>query len=400
MPKVAKELSPAAVRSLKTPGYHSVGGVAGLKLQVTESGGKTWVLRVTVGGRRRDIGLGGFPSVSLAQAREKAREFRQIIAEGRDPLAERRDSQHALRTARERFLTVEEAARLYHEVKAPEFRNEKHKRDWIRSLELHAFQRIGNRSVAEIEASDVFEVLNPIWQERTETATRVRQRLESVFSWAIASDYRTKDNPAKWDGILEHRLARPSKIATRTNQRALPWKELPEFMKELNKKDGMGARALEFAILTAARSGEVRFATWHEIDFGTGVWTVPADRIKAGKRHRVPLSHQVVALLESIPRSSVYVFPNTKGKPLSDMTMSAVPKRMGVDAVPHGFRSTFKDWARSCTTYADEVSELALAHVSTDATRAAYARDELLPLREQLMQEWADYALKLVSASR
>ena len=399
MPKLARELSPIELRHLQTPGYHAVGGVSGLYLQVTNSGAKTWILRAKVGNKRRDIGLGGFPSVTLAQAREKAREARQNIIEGRDPVAERKEAQNALKAAQARFLTFEDAARRYHKEKATEFRNEKHRHDWVRSLELYAFPIIGMRSVAEIDTPAVLEVLEPIWHEKTETATRVRQRMESVFSWAIASERRSAENPAKWDGKLKHQLARPSKIAKRTKQRALPWQDLPAFMVALHNVQGMGARALEFAILTAARSGEVRFATWDEIDFNAKVWTVPAERIKAGKEHKVPLSDVAISLLKDLPRTSEYVFTNTKGNPLSDMTLSAVLKRMEVNAVPHGFRSTFKDWARSCTNYADEVSELALAHVSTDATRVAYARDELLPLRKRLMQDWADYALKEATVS-
>lgn len=396
MPKVARELSPIEVRNLQTPGYHTVGGVAGLYLQVTANGGKTWILRAKVGNQRRDIGLGGFPSVTLAQAREKAREMREDIAQGLDPVAKRKEAQDALRAAQARYLTFEDAARRYHQEKATEFRSEKHRQDWVRSLEMYAFPMIGTRSVDGVSTADVLEVLNPIWHTKTETATRVRQRMESVFSWAIAAGRRSADNPAKWDGKLKHQLANPSKITSRTKQRALPWQELPGFMASLHQIQGMGARALEFAILTAARSGEVRFATWDEIDFNAKVWTVPAERIKAGKEHKVPLSDAAINLLKGLPGTSEYVFTNTKGNPLSDMTLSAVLKRMDVNAVPHGFRSTFKDWARSCTNYADEVSELALAHVSSDATRAAYARDALLPLRKRLMQEWSTYALQEV----
>jgi integrase len=247
--------------------------------------------------------------------------------------------------------------------------------------------------VSEVELRHVLTVLRPIWHERTETATRIRQRLESVLTWAKVSGYRSGENPARWDGNLKELLPAPQKIANTRHHRALPWQEVGQFMAALRQRQGMGTRALEFAILTAARSGEVRGATWEEIDMQARVWTVPGDRIKSGRPHRVPLSADAMALLEALPQraGAPYVFPAPRGGPVSDMTLSAVCRRMGVDATPHGFRSTFKDWARNCTGYADEVSELALAHVSSDATRAAYARDELLPQRTELMAQWAAF---------
>jgi integrase len=214
-----------------------------------------------------------------------------------------------------------------------------------------------------------------------------------VLSWATVSGYRTGDNPARWKGNLEHALAKPARLQKVTHYPALPWQEVGAFMTELRKREGIGARALEFAILTAARSGEVRGATWDEIDLHSKLWTIPEERMKAGKQHRVPLSEQALNLLKALPRleGSNYVFPAVRGGMLSDMSINAVTRRMGVAAVPHGFRSSFKDWARSCTRYEDEVSELALAHANSDQTRAAYARDELLPKRERLMKEWAKY---------
>ncbi|MCK8514884.1 integrase arm-type DNA-binding domain-containing protein [Methylonatrum kenyense] len=400
MPKVARELSATDVRNMNTPGYHAVGGVSGLYLQVTKNGGKTWILRAMVGSKRRDIGLGGFPTVPLTDARKKAREMRDMIARGVDPVVERKAAQDALKAAQEQFLTFEAAARRYHKIKAPEFKSEKHRQDWIKSLEMYAFPYVGERSVAEMTKKDVLEVLEPIWNEKTETATRVRQRMDLVFSWAIASDYRTADNPARWKDNLEHKLAKPSAITKVAHHRALPWKDVPAFVVDLRTRDGIGARALEFAILTAARSGEVRKATWDEINLEEKLWTLPEHRMKAGKQHKVPLSTAAIDILRSMPRTSDYVFPNTKGGPISDMTMSAVCRRMGVDAVPHGFRSSFKDWARHYTfrdsegfphRFDDEVSELALAHVNSDATRAAYARDELLPQRREMMNYWSEF---------
>lgn len=346
-----------------------------------------------VGGRRRNIGLGPFPEVTLAQARDEARRVKANIRQGIDPIAERKAARQALLSAQVRHLTFAEAARRCHAARAQEFRNAKHRHDWLSSLERHAFPVIGRLSVAEITLAHVLQVLEPIWQERTETASRVRQRIEAVLTWATVSGFREGDNPARWKGNLDVVLSAPSKIRKVRHQRALPWQEVPSFMADLRKRQGMGARALELIILTAARSGEVRLATWEEFDLKAKLWTVPADRIKAGKQHRVPLSDDAIALLKSLDRheGSSYVFTAPRGGPLSDMSISAVTKRMGVDAVPHGFRSSFKDWARSRTRYADEVSELALAHVNSDATRAAYARDELLPQRARLMADWAKF---------
>jgi integrase len=252
--------------------------------------------------------------------------------------------------------------------------------------------------VDAVELAHVVKILEPIWLTKTETASRLRGRIETVLSWATTSGYRTGENPARWE-LLRHVLPTPSKVKKVDHHAALPWQEIGAFMVELHKRAGMGARALEFAILTAARSGEVRGATWDEIDTGAKLWTVPAERMKAGKAHRVPLSDPALKLLKGLPRmdGSAYVFPAVRGGPLSDMSISAVTRRMGVDVVPHGFRSTFKDWCRSSTSYPDEVSELALAHVNDDKTRAAYARDELLPKREKLMRDWAKYCATVPS---
>jgi len=393
MPKRAKELSAVQVKRLTKPGFHAVGGVSGLFLQVTRSGARSWILRATVGAKRRDIGLGGFPDVTLAQAREKARDAREKIRQGIDPVAERKSARESLKAAQAKTLTFDQAAHRCHAAKVDEFRNEKHKHDWISSLERYASPVLGSLLVNDIELAHVLEVLEPIWKDKTETATRVRQRLESVLTWATVRGYRKGENPARWEGNLKEVLPTPSKITKVRHHRAIPWQEISAFMEKLRQREGTAARALEFAILTASRSSEVRLATWDEIDLDHGIWTVPAERIKAGRTHRVPLSKDAVSLLKALPRvqGSNYVFPAPRGGALSDMALSAVCRRMGVDATPHGFRSTFKDWARNRTSYADEASELALAHVNSDATRAAYARDELLPQRQKLMADWARY---------
>jgi len=393
VPKKAKELSALQVRRLKQPGLNAVGGVAGLHLQVKESGARSWILRVQIGDRRRDVGLGGFPDVTLGAARDNARQIREQIRQGIDPIAARKAEQDALRSAEAKRFTFNQAAAACYKAKAREFRNSKHSAQWKGTLDTYVSPVIGSLPVDQIELAHVVQVLEPIWETKTETASRVRGRIESVLSWAAVSGYRSRYNPACWKDNLEHIFPKPSKVRTVNHHAALPWPKIGAFMAELSKREGVAARALEFAILTAARSGEVRHAMWDEIDLDAKLWTIPAERMKAEKQHCVPLSPPAIKLLKALPRlqGSPYVFAAPRGGPLSDMSLSAVTRRMKVDAVPHGFRSSFKDWCRSCTSYPDEVSELALAHVNSDATRAAYARDELLPKRARLMRDWARY---------
>ncbi|MGP9639035.1 tyrosine-type recombinase/integrase [Halomonas sp. AOP42-A1-14] len=419
MPKVAKELSASEVRRIDEPGTHAVGGCAGLLLKVSSGGGRSWILRARVGNRRRDFGLGGFPTVPLGDARNKARELRDKLAQGIDPVAERQAARAAHIASQAKRLTFREAAEQYHATKEKEFRNAKHRKDWIGSLKRYAFIHIGEVPVGDVELPHVLKALEPIWETKTETATRVRQRIEGVLAWAAVRGYRKGDNPARWQGNLDAVLAKPAKVGKgKRHFPALPWQRVPEFLQDLRTREGMGARALEFAILTAARSGEIRGATWDEIDLSAKVWTIPADRMKAGKPHRIPLSSAAVTLLEALPRmqSQSLIFPAVRGGKISDVTILATVKRMnatkekeggeqytdptdGRPVVPHGFRSAFKDWARNRSSYPDEVSELALAHVNSDATRAAYARDELLPQRTKLMTAWAGFCEEPAKAS-
>jgi integrase len=260
-------------------------------------------------------------------------------------------------------------------------------------LERYAFPVLGKRPVEDIDLPAVESVLAPIWLERTETAKRLRGRIESVLSWAIASGKREGPNPARWRGNLDAVLAKPSKVSKVQHHRALPWKEIGRFMADLRQRQGMAARALEFAILTAARSGEVRFAVWSEIDLEARCWTIPAERMKAGREHCVPLSAPALALLAALPRmeGSPYVFAAPRGGALSDMSISAVCRRMEVDAVPHGFRSTFRDWTAESTAYARDVAEMALAHTIPNAVEAAYRRGTLFDKRVRLMRDWAAF---------
>jgi len=391
MPRKKPEMSALEVRRIQSPGRYSVGGVDGLMLDVKQTGTKSWVLRATIGNRRRTMGLGSYPDVTLSRAREKARKAREMIEQGIDPIEER--DKHRRELGGRRSMSFKEATRRCFEKKSTEFRSRKHAQNWISSVEIYAFPVIGKMSVSDIELPDILAVLEPIWEEKTETATRLRQRLEYILNWATVSGYREGDNPARWSGHLDAILPKPAKIKKVKHFRALPWKDLPAFMVELRKRQGMAARALEFLILTAARSGEVRLATWDEIDFENRIWTIPANRMKAGKAHRVPLSDDAIALLKALPRfeGSPCVFPAPRGGALSDMSISAVCRRMQVDAVPHGFRSTFRDWCAESTNYPREVAEMALAHTVGNSVEAAYRRGELLDKRRHLMDSWARF---------
>lgn len=395
MPKKARELTAKEVRD-KGEGLHAVGGVAGLLLKVKPTRARSWILRTMVGDRRRDIGLGGFPDVPLADARQRAREARELIRQGVDPAAQRQAVRDALRAAEGKRKTFREAAIACHEMKAHEFRNDRHKATWLSSLEAYAFPQIGKLPVDAVELAHVVNILRPIWASKTETATRLRGRLEAVLDYAKVKGLRKGENPARWKGNLDKVLPKPGKVAKVQHHSALPVDAMPEFMAALRQVGGMGARALEFAILTGTRSGEVRGATWAEIDLEAKAWTVPAGRMKAGKAHRVPLSPAAVALLKALPvmEGSEFVFPAARGGMLSDMTLSAVTRRMGVGAVPHGFRSTFRDWCSEHTNYPREVAEQALAHTISNAVEAAYRRGDLFDKRRRLMNEWAKYCAK------
>lgn len=396
MPKKAKEMGPLAVSRLTEPGMHFVGGVAGLALQVLPTGGRTWVLRATVGNKRRDMGLGGFPDVTLAGAREAARQAREKIRAGVDPIEEGRAARSMLKAAQAAALTFQQCAERYIASKEPEWKNAKHAQQWTNTLTTYAYPAIGSLLVKDIGLPNVLAVLEPIWTTKTETASRVRSRMELVLDWATTRGYREGLNPARWRGHLDKQLPKPSKVAKTEHHTALPIDDMGAFMQQLRKIEGMGARALEFAILTACRSGEVRGATWSEIDLQAGMWKIPADRMKAGREHRVPLSAAAVKLLEALPRvgGTDVVFPGPSGKPLSDMTLTAVLRRMKVDAVPHGFRSTFRDWAAERTHFPHEMAEMALAHTIGDKAEAAYRRGDMFEKRRRMMDEWARFIAK------
>jgi integrase len=331
--------------------------------------------------------------VSLAQARQRAQEAFEAIRQGIDPVEMNRQKRADLRRSQRKLMTFAQAAQHCHAKVSAEAKNVKHAQQWINTLKQHAFPHIGSLPVDEVTTQHVVELLEPIWTLKPETASRVRQRVESTLTWATVSGYREGDNPARLKNNLDQLLPRTSKIRKVTHHKALPWRQVPLFLATLRKREGMGARALELVILTACRSGEVRGAAWPEIDLQSRLWRIPADRMKSGKEHQIPLSTAAIGLLKTIPRleGSELLFPSTGAGKISDMTLTAVLRRMDVDATVHGFRSSFKDWCRNCTKYPDEVSELQLAHVNNDATRAAYARDELLPQRARLMQQWCQF---------
>jgi integrase len=393
VPKKVEEASALYVKRLRKPGLYAVGGVSGLQVQVTPTGAKTWILRAMVGEKRRDIGLGGYPDIPLNQARERARKARDQIRNGLDPVIERQADRARLIAEQARTITFDGAVKRYLAVKTTEFRNAKHAAQWASTLETYASPILGSMPVASINLHAIVAVLEPIWTEKTETATRVRGRIESVLAWAAVNGYRAGDNPARWKGHLDAVLAKPGKLKNVTHHRALPYEDVPAFMPELRKRQGMASKALEFTILTAARSGETRGAVWDEIDLQARLWTRPASKMKGGKEHRVPLVDSVVTLLEELPRfeGTDLVFPAPRGGPMSDMTLSAVMRRMEVNATPHGFRSTFRDWAEERTHFPTAVSEMALAHAIGNKVEAAYRRGDLLKKRLQLMEAWAKY---------
>lgn len=389
----AIELKPLAIKSISRRGATFVGGVPGLALIVHASGSRSWVLRYKIGGIRRDMGLGSFDDVSLASARETARTARAKIVTGIDPIQQRKAARSALIADMATALTFSECATKYIEAHESGWRNPKHAQQWRNTIETYANPVIGQMLVRDVEVPHVMKVLEPIWHQKTETAKRLRGRLEAVVDWATTRGLRSGPNPARWKGHLDTLLAQPGKISKTKHHRRLPYAEIPTFMAELRQQSGIGAKALEFTILTATRSGEVRAATWDEFDLKAGLWTVPADRMKAGKEHRVPLSGAALALVKGQKEMAIndYVFPSPRETILSDMSLTAVLRRMKVDAVPHGFRSTFRDWAAEKTDYPNEMAEMALAHTISDKVEAAYRRGDLLEKRRLMMRDWADY---------
>lgn len=392
MPRTAREMSALEVGRLNRNGLHFVGVVPGLALQV-RGDARSWILRAKIGNIVRDIGLGGYPGVTLAMAREGAREMRLEIAKGIDPIQRRREQQDALKAAQAKRLIFSEAVRRFLADMSAEWGNPTHRQQWQNTLQTYANPVLGELAVADIELAHVLEVLKPIWETKSETASRLRGRIERVLAWATVHGHRYGDNPARWKGNLDVILPATSKTKKVKHHAALPYSEVGKFIGELQKRTGTAALALEFCILTAARSGEVRGATWAEIDLNKGEWTIPASRMKASKEHRIPLSKRAVEILSLLPeqRPNDIIFKAPRGGELSDMALLAVLKRMDLPVTVHGFRSTFRDWAGETTNFPREVIEHALAHQLKDKAEAAYARGTLFEKRRRLMDAWANY---------
>lgn len=409
MAKKPPELGPLAVQRLTEEGLHFVGGVAGLALQVTAAGSRSWVLRATMGGKRRDMGLGGFPDVTLAGAKESAREARAKIKLGIDPIDEAKAAKSALAASRAKDVTFEQCAAMYIETHEKGWKNAKHRAQWASTLATYAYPHFGKLLVRHIDSAHILAALEPIWATKTETASRLRGRIESVLDLATARGYRTGPNPARWAGHLELMLASPKKIAQEEHYPAVPVDQVGAFFARLREVPGTGSKALTFAALTASRSGEVRGAVWSEFDFETRVWTIPAVRMKAKVEHRVPLSGAALRLVKAQPRiaGSNFVFPSAKGGALSDMTMLQVMRRLEVKdekgdiCVPHGLRSTFRDWCAEHTNYPRDMAEMALAHKIPDKVEAAYRRGDMLEKRRRMMNDWAAFcALQALPAGK
>lgn len=345
------------------------------------------------------MGLGALALVSLAEARDLAIEHRRTLLKGNDPLIEKDNAKRNAKVAAAKRISFDECARAYIESQRAGWRNPKHVAQWGSSLETYASPIFGKLPLQEIDTTLVLSAITPIWTTKPETASRVRGRIEIVLNWATARGYRTGDNPARWRGHLDMLLPRPTRVRKVEHHAALPFDQMPTFMAALQCERGNGARALEFLILTAARTGEVLGAKWEEINLDEGIWTIPAERMKANREHRVPLSPHALELLqnESAISNTDYVFTGmAPGQPLSNMSLLAVLKRMGVTVTAHGFRSTFRDWAAERTNYPREVAEAALAHVLKDKVEAAYRRGDLLLKRRRLMQEWAKFCMRPV----
>jgi integrase len=393
MARKAKSLDALTVSRLKAPGLHAVGGIDGLYLQVSASGSRSWILRYSIAGKRRDMGLGSFPEVSLAEAREQAQKARSRVREGTDPILERKRLKSALIAEYASSTTFKEAAQSYITAHESAWKNSKHAAQWTSTLETYAYPVIGDVWVKDITVAHVMKILEPIWTTKNETAMRLRGRIESVLDAAKVRGQREGENPARWKGHLENLLANISRKARTKHHPALPYEQIPAFMSELRAMEGVSARALEFLIFTVARSGEVRGAAPTELNMKKAEWVIPAERMKAKKEHHVPLSSHAVALVEkqTTDKEGKYLFPGRNGM-LSDMSLTAVLRRMGYkDLTVHGFRSTFRDWAAERTSYAREVCEHALAHQLKDKAEAAYQRGTLFEKRRNLMNDWAKY---------
>ncbi len=397
MARATGRLSPSAVAKARTPGMHADG--AGLYLHVGQTGGKSWIYRFMLHGRPREMGLGPLHTIGLAEARQRALDCRRQRLDGIDPLEARLAARAKVKIEEAKAISFAACAERYIKAHRAGWRNDKHAAQWASTLATYVHPTIGTLAVSAVDTNLVAKILEPIWAMKPETAGRVRGRIESILDYAATHGWRAGENPARWRGHLENVLPRRAKVRAVEHHPALPWPEIAEFMAALGMQEGMGAFALRLAIVTAARTGEVIGARWNEIDVQSAVWTIPRERMKAAREHRVPLSDSALnvlrkaAQLREHPGGNAFVFPGAKaGKSLSSMTLLAVLKRMERrDLTTHGFRSSFRDWCAEATGYPREVAEAALAHTLSDKTEAAYRRGDLFEKRRQLMEAWADF---------
>ena len=393
--KLSNALTTLAVKNAVS-GRHADGG--GLHLVVKPSGARSWVFRFMLNGRSRDAGLGpaaGTGSLSLADARDAAAVLRMKVRSGIDPLDEREQKAAqklaVAQAAKVAGVTFKVMAALYIAANEDSWRNDKHRQQWRNTLTTYVYPQIGDVPVGAIQTAHVLSILEPIWKSKPETASRIRGRIETVLDSAKARGYREGENPARWRGHLALILPVRTRLS-RGHHKAMPYDIIPKFISRLRERDAVAALAVTFTILTAARSGEVFGAQWDEIDLAQAVWTIPAERMKAAKEHRVPLSSSAVDILETLkPLGSEWLFPGTNGGKLSSMAMAMLLRRMNVDVTIHGFRSGFRDWAAECTGYAHEVAEMALSHTIGNKVERAHRRGDLFEKRRRLMNDWADY---------
>ncbi len=425
MPKIAKELSALEVKRLTRPGWHAVGGAAGLLLQIRPPAKqgqpipRSWILRLRVAGQRQPIGLGSYPQVSLAEAREQARKLSLEAKGGVNLVARKRAQRSALIRAAAKNTTFRECAEAYMEAHATDYTNEKHRKQWSSTLDAYAYPVIGSMLVADVTMRHVLDVLQQntshrngtagkLWYTKPETAKRLLDRIRTVLDYATVNEYRTGTNPATWTGFLDTQLPSIRGLKKVKHQPAVPYRKIGDFMVQLRKNESMSAKALEFLILTGVRSGSMREADWSEIDFAEKLWVIPKEHTKAKQEHRVPLQPQAIKLLNGLKKvaGSEKVFPSPTGKALSDMALSQLMRGMRergeltVEAVPHGFRSTFRDWAAEQTSYPDEIRKAASGHAIGDAVKEAYQRTDLLEKRRNLMADWAKFLGKPSSVTK
>ena len=407
MAKISKRLTARRVETVSKPGMYADGD--GLYLQVTSATAKSWIYRFMLNGKAREMGLGPLWKVSLTEARDFAGKHRKQRFDGIDPIGAKRDAERAACAAKQQeaaeSITFAECASAYIKSHKAGWKNAKHAAQWTATLDTFAGPVIGTKPVKAVDTELVMEVIKPLWANKTETASRLRGRIEVILDWAKTSGYRDGENPARWRGHLQNLLPARSKVQKVEHHPALPYAVIGAFIDELGRQDGVAARALEFLILAAARTGEVIGARWPEIDFDNKVWTIPAERMKAGREHRVPLAERALAILEEMkrdrPEGNDFLFPGGKPRaPLSNMALLALLKRMGRgDLTTHGFRSTFRDWTAERTSYPREVAEMALAHTIGDKVEAAYRRGDLFEKRRRLMQEWAKFCGMVMKAT-